>query len=121
VNVASTAGLKGYTRMSAYCASKHALIGFTRSVALEVARKGVTVNAVCPTYTESDMTSEGIKAVSARLKISPEEALAQLTKQVPQGKMASAGDVAAAVLWLCSPEAASVTGIALPIAGGEVM
>jgi NAD(P)-dependent dehydrogenase (short-subunit alcohol dehydrogenase family) len=121
VNIASTAGLKGYTRLSAYTASKHALVGLTRALALETATTGVTVNAVCPTYTETDMTAEGIKNISARLQTSAEEARKQLTKQIPQGEMAKPEQVAAAVLWLCSAEAASVTGIALPIAGGEVM
>jgi NAD(P)-dependent dehydrogenase (short-subunit alcohol dehydrogenase family) len=121
VNIASTAGLKGYTRLSAYTASKHALIGVTRALALETATAGVTVNAVCPTYTETDMTAEGIKSISARLQTSAEEARKQLTKQIPQGEMAKPEQVAAGVLWLCSDEAASVTGIALPIAGGEVM
>jgi NAD(P)-dependent dehydrogenase (short-subunit alcohol dehydrogenase family) len=121
VNIASTAGLKGYTRLSAYTASKHALIGMTRALALEMATTGVTVNAVCPTYTETDMTAEGITSISARLQTSTEEARKQLTKQIPQGEMAKPEQVAASVLWLCSTEAASVTGIALPIAGGEVM
>lgn len=121
VNIASTAGLKGYTRLSAYTASKHALIGMTRALALETATTGVTVNAVCPTYTETDMTAEGIRNISARLQTSAEEARKQLTKQIPQGELAKPEQVAASVLWLCSAEAASVTGIALPIAGGEVM
>jgi NAD(P)-dependent dehydrogenase (short-subunit alcohol dehydrogenase family) len=121
VNIASTAGLKGYTRLSAYVASKHALIGMTRALALETVTTGVTVNAVCPTYTETDMTAEGIKNISARLQTSLEEARKQFTKQIPQGEMVQPQQVAAAVLWLCSAEAASVTGIALPIAGGEVM
>lgn len=121
VNIASTAGLKGYTRLSAYTASKHALIGMTRALALETATTGVTINAVCPTYTETDMTAEGIKNISARLQTSAEEARKQLTKQIPQGELVQPQHVAAAVLWLCSAEAASVTGIALPIAGGEVM
>ena len=121
VNIASTAGLKGYTRLSTYTASKHALIGMTRALALETATTGVTVNAVCPTYTETDMTAEGITNISARLQTSTEEARKQLTKQIPQGEMAKPEQVAASVLWLCSTEAASVTGIALPIAGGEVM
>jgi NAD(P)-dependent dehydrogenase (short-subunit alcohol dehydrogenase family) len=121
VNIASTAGLKGYTRLSAYTASKHALVGMTRALALETATSGVTVNAVCPTYTETDMTAEGIKSISARLQTSAEEARKQLTKQIPQGEMAKPEQVAAAVLWLCSEQAAPVTGIALPIAGGEVM
>jgi NAD(P)-dependent dehydrogenase (short-subunit alcohol dehydrogenase family) len=121
INIASTAGLKGYSRLSAYCSSKHALIGFTRAVALETATKGITVNAVCPTYTESEMTSEGIAAISKRLNVNADEARALLTRQIPQGKMAQPEDVASAVLWLCSTEAAAVTGIALPVAGGEVM
>lgn len=121
VNIASTAGLKGYTRLSAYTASKHALIGMTRALALETATTGVTVNAVCPTYTETDMTAEGIKSISARLQTTAEEARKQLTKQIPQGEMAKPEQVAAAVLWLCLEQAASVTGVALPIAGGEVM
>ena len=121
VNIASTAGLKGYTRLAAYTASKHALIGMTRALALETATTGVTVNAVCPTYTETDMTAEGIKNISTRLQTSPEEARKQLTKQIPQSEMAKPEQVAAAVLWLCSAEASNVTGIALPIAGGEVM
>jgi NAD(P)-dependent dehydrogenase (short-subunit alcohol dehydrogenase family) len=107
--------------MSAYVASKHALIGLTRSLALETAKSGVTVNAVCPSYTESDMTGEGIKSVSARLNINVDEARKMLVRQIPQGEMIKPEQVATAVIWLCSPEAASVTGIALPIAGGEVM
>src|SRR5262249_43274610 len=86
VNIASTAGLKGYTRLSAYTASKHALIGMTRALALETATTGVTVNAVCPTYTETDMTAEGIKNISPRLQTSAEEARKQFTKQIPQGE-----------------------------------
>jgi NAD(P)-dependent dehydrogenase (short-subunit alcohol dehydrogenase family) len=121
INIASTAGLKGYTRLSAYCASKHAVIGLTRAVALETATKGITVNAICPTYTESDMTSEGIAAISKRFNVSEDEALSMLTKQIPQGKMAKPEDVATAALWLCSAHAATITGIALPVAGGEVM
>jgi NAD(P)-dependent dehydrogenase (short-subunit alcohol dehydrogenase family) len=93
----------------------------TRALALETATSGVTVNAVCPTYTDTDMTAEGIKSISARLQTSTEEARKQLTKQIPQGEMAKPEQVAAGVLWLCSKESASVTGVALPIAGGEVM
>jgi NAD(P)-dependent dehydrogenase (short-subunit alcohol dehydrogenase family) len=121
VNIASTAGVKGYTRMSAYVASKHALIGLTRSLALETAKTGITVNAVCPSYTESEMTAEGVKSISARLNVSAEEARQMLVRAIPQGEMIQPEQIASAVLWLCSPEAAAVTGIALPIAGGEVM
>jgi NAD(P)-dependent dehydrogenase (short-subunit alcohol dehydrogenase family) len=120
INIASTAGLRGYSRLGAYCASKHGLLGITRVLALELAKTGITVNAVCPGYTESDMTAEGIRAVSARLSISAAEAKQTLLRGVPSGKMISAAEVASAVAWLCSPGAASVTGVPLIIAGGEL-
>jgi NAD(P)-dependent dehydrogenase (short-subunit alcohol dehydrogenase family) len=120
INIVSTAGLRGYTRLAAYCASKHGLIGVTRVLALELAKTGITVNAVCPGYTESDMTAEGIRAVSARLSISAAEAKQTLLRGVPSGKMVTAAEVASAVAWLCSPGAASATGVPIVIAGGEL-
>ena len=120
VNIASTAGLRGYKTMSAYCAAKHGVIGLTRSLALETARHGVTVNAVCPGYTDTDLTDTAVLNVVSALGKTPEEARAMLVKIIPRGVMTTPAEVASAVAWLCSPEAAAVTGIALPVAGGEV-
>ena len=118
VNVASTAGLRGYRTMSAYCASKHGIIGMTRALALETAKQGITVNAVCPSYTDTYLTSLAVKNLVENLKKSPDEALGMLTG--PRGKLITPEEVASAVSWLCSPDASGVSGIALPIAGGEV-
>ena len=120
VNVASTAGLRGYRTMTAYAASKHGVLGFTRSLALEVARLGITVNAVCPAYTDTDMAAAAIEALKANLGKTEEEAMRMLTGKIPRGTLITASEVAAAVSWLCSPDASGVTGIAMPIAGGEV-
>lgn len=120
VNVASTAGLRGYRTMTAYAASKHGVIGFTRSLALETARLGITVNAVCPAYTETDMSTAAIEALTANLGKTAEEALSMLTTKIPRGSLIKPQEVATAIAWLCSPDASGVTGIAMPIAGGEV-
>lgn len=120
VNLASTAGLVGYRYVSAYVASKHALVGLTKALALEVAKSGVTVNAVCPGYTDTDVVAAAIKNISAMTGRSEAEALASLVASNPQGRLIAPDEVAAAVLWLASDEAAAVNGIALPIAGGEV-
>ena len=120
VNVASTAGLRGYKTMSAYCAAKHGVIGLTRALALETAKHGVTVNAVCPGYTDTDLTDTAVSNVVNALGKTPEEARAMLVKIIPRGVMTTPAEVASAVSWLCSPAAAAVTGVALPVAGGEV-
>jgi NAD(P)-dependent dehydrogenase (short-subunit alcohol dehydrogenase family) len=120
VNVASTAGLKGYPYVSAYCAAKHAVIGYTRSLAAELARRPVTVNAVCPGYTETPILAESIANIVRTTGRSEGEARAELAKHNPQGRFVQPEEVAEAVHWLCLPESASVTGLALPIAGGEV-
>ena len=120
VNVASTAGLRGYKRMTAYCAAKHAVVGLTRALALEVAKVGVTVNAVCPGYTETDMTEQAVANLVEGLGVTADHARAMLVRVVPRGVLAAPAEVAAAVAWLCAPESAAVTGIALPVAGGEV-
>ena len=118
VNIASTAGLRGYRTMSAYCASKHGVIGLTRTLALETAKQGITVNAICPSYTDTYLTSLAVTNIVNKLNKSPEEALGMLTG--PRGRLITPEEVASAVSWLCSPDASGVSGIALPIAGGEV-
>jgi NAD(P)-dependent dehydrogenase (short-subunit alcohol dehydrogenase family) len=120
VNVASTAGLRGYKMMTAYCAAKHGVVGYTRALAQETAKHGVTVNAVCPGYTDTDLTESAVANLVAAFGTSPEAARARLVRIIPRGIMTSTAEVAAAVLWLCAPSSAAITGIALPVAGGEV-
>jgi len=120
VAVASTAGLKGYPYVSAYCAAKHAVVGLVRALALETARSGVTVNAVCPGFTDTDLVAESLERIVAKTGRSREEALAELVKHNPQGRLVDPVEIADAVLWLCSEGARSVTGQAIAVAGGEV-
>jgi NAD(P)-dependent dehydrogenase (short-subunit alcohol dehydrogenase family) len=121
VNVASTAGLKGMAYVTAYCAAKHGLIGLTRSLAIETARKGVTVNAVCPGYTDTDIARHTIDNIVAKTGCTPDEALASITHHNPQGRLIQPREVADAVAWLCLPSSASITGQSVPVAGGEIM
>lgn len=121
VNVASTAGLVGYQYVSAYVASKHGVIGLTRSLALELARKPVTVNAVCPGYTETDIVAGTIANIAAKTGRSAEQARAELTKSNPQGRLVQPQEVANAVAWLCLPGSEAITGQAISVSGGEVM
>ena len=120
VNVASTAGLKGYAYVSAYCTAKHALVGLTRALAAETAAKGVTVNAVCPGYTDTELVRESLAHVAARTGRPQSQVLAEYVKHAPIGRLIRPAEVAAAVLYLCSPEAAAVSGATLAIAGGEL-
>ena len=121
VNVASTAGLTGYAYVAAYCAAKHGVIGLTKSLALEVAKKGITVNAVCPGYTETDILRESIANVVAKTGRSEADARAEFAKGNPQGRIVQPAEVADAVLWLCGDGASSITGQSISVSGGEVM
>lgn len=120
VNVASTAGLKGYPYVSAYVAAKHGLVGLTRALALEVAAKGVTVNAVCPGFTETELVAKSIVAITAKTGRSEEEARAALAASNPQGRLITPDEVAQTIVWLCGDGASGVNGAALPVAGGEL-
>ena len=121
VNVASTAGLTGYRYVTAYCAAKHGVIGLTRALALEVARKGITVNAVCPGFTETDMLAESVQNIVEKTGRSAEEARADLAAGNPQGRLIQPQEVAATVGWLCLPASAAINGQAVAVDGGEVL
>jgi NAD(P)-dependent dehydrogenase (short-subunit alcohol dehydrogenase family) len=121
VNIASTAGLIGYGYVTAYCAAKHGVVGLTRALALEVATKGVTVNAVCPGYTDTDIVKETVANIAAKTGRTPEQAQAELTSRNPQKRLIRPEEVANAVAWLCLPGSEAITGQAIAVAGGEVM
>jgi 3-hydroxybutyrate dehydrogenase len=120
VAVASTAGLKGYPYVSAYCAAKHAVIGLIRALALETAKTGVTVNAVCPGFTDTDLVAESLERIMAKTNRTRDEALGEFVKHNPQGRLIDPSEIADAVLWLCGEGARSVTGQAIVVAGGEI-
>ena len=120
VAVASTAGLKGYGYVSAYVASKHAVVGLVRSLAIETAKSGVTVNAVCPSFTDTDLVRESVAAITKKTGRSEQDVIAQYVKDVPMARLIKPEEVAAAVVYLCSVDAGAVTGTAMTIAGGEI-
>lgn len=121
INIASTAALRGYPYVASYCAAKHGVVGLTRALALELARDGITVNAVCPGYTETDLAEAALRNITAKSGRSREQALEKLTALNPQGRLVQPGEVADAVAWLCGPGAAAMNGQAIAVAGGEVM
>jgi NAD(P)-dependent dehydrogenase (short-subunit alcohol dehydrogenase family) len=120
INVGSTAGLNGYRYMTAYCAAKHGLIGLTRALARETARSGVTVNAVCPGYTDTEIVREAVANIAAKTGRTREAALGELVAHNPQGRLVAPEEVAETVGWLCLPSSASITGQSIVVAGGEL-
>lgn len=121
VNIASTAAVRGYAYVAAYVAAKHALLGLTRATAAEVVTWGITVNAVCPGYTDTPLVARSVERIAEKTGRTVDQARAALAASNPQGRLVRPDEVAAAVRWLVSAEAASVTGQALVISGGEVM
>ena len=121
VNVASTAGLTGYAYVTAYCAAKHGVVGLTRALAMETARSNVTVNAVCPGYTDTDIVDEALATIVRKTGKSTDEARAAIVSRNPQQRLVRPEEVANATLWLCMPGSEAITGQAIAVAGGELL
>jgi NAD(P)-dependent dehydrogenase (short-subunit alcohol dehydrogenase family) len=119
VFVASTAGLKGYAYVAPYVAAKHGVIGLMRALAVENAKTGVTVNAVCPGFIETDMLDDAVHRIVEKTGRSTEEARTSLASTNPQGRFIQPEEVAGAVLWLCSEATRSITGQTISVSGGE--
>jgi 3-hydroxybutyrate dehydrogenase len=121
INIASIAGKTGAPYIAAYAASKHGVLGLTQSIALEVAGKGITVNAICPGYVDTDMTTRGIENVTAKTGRSKDEALEAIKKMSPQNRLITVEEVAALALLLASDEGRGINGQAINVDGGTVL
>lgn len=120
ISIASVAGLKGYPYIAAYSAAKHGLIGMTRALAVELAGKGITVNAVCPGYVETPMTEQTVANIVEKTGRSPEQTLSELAATSPQRRLFDPEEIASLVVYLCSPTAKGINGQAIPVCGGEM-
>ncbi|MFM8755951.1 MAG: SDR family NAD(P)-dependent oxidoreductase, partial [Limnohabitans sp.] len=119
INIASTAGLMGYAYVSAYVAAKHGVVGLTRALALEMARKNITVNALCPGYTDTEIVQDAVRNIVAKTGQTEAQARQSLAARNPQQRLVQPLEVAHSVVWLCAPGSDAINGQAIAIDGGE--
>lgn len=120
IAIASTAGIKGYPYVAPYAAAKHGVVGMVKSVALELARKGITANAICPSFLDTEMTERSITNIVEKTGRSADDARASLVASIPMQRLVPPQDVAQAVLWLCGTGSDMITGQAISVSGGEI-